>query len=68
MVYSLFIFFILFSNTEFEQINKKTLIFVIGSKGVHGWGQVGFVPNPDPTRTIRVGENQNRNQPVLMVG
>ena len=26
------------------------------------------MPDPDPTRTIRVGENQNRNQPVLMVG
>ena len=36
-------------------------------KGVHRWGRVRFVLDPDPTRTILVGENQNRNIPVLMV-
>ena len=26
------------------------------------------MPDPGPTRIVQVGENQHRNQPVLMVG
>ena len=37
-------------------------------RGVHRLGRVGFVPESDPTRKIRVGEKQNLNRPVIMVG
>ena len=30
--------------------------------------RVGFATDPNPTQIFRVGENQNRNRPVLMVG
>ena len=33
-----------------------------------GCPRVKFVPDSGPTRIVRVGENQHRNQPVLMVG
>ena len=26
------------------------------------------MPDPGPTRIVQVGENQHRNQPILMVG
>ena len=37
-------------------------------RGVHGSGRVGFVPNPDSTRSGRVGENQTRNGPPITTG
>ena len=30
-------------------------------RSVYGSGRVGFVPDPDPTRNFRVGENRTRN-------
>ena len=45
---------------------QRSLLLII--RGVHGSGQLGFVPNPDPTRIIRVEENMARNRPGDMVG
>ena len=42
--------------------NKKGKSTIV-SRGVHGLGWVGFVPNPEPTRMIRVEENVARNRP-----
>ena len=36
-------------------------------RGVHKLGRVRFVLDLGPTWIVRVGENQNRNRPVLMV-
>ena len=38
------------------------------TRGVHGSSWVRFVPNTDPTQTIRVEENVARNQPGEVVG
>ena len=46
---------------------SKTKIDVhsgILTRGVHGSGRVGFVPNPDSTRPSRVGKISTRNRPV----
>ena len=37
-------------------------------RGVHRSVRVGFVPNPDSTRSSRVGENQTRNRPPITTG
>ena len=37
-------------------------------RSVYGSGRVGFVPDPDPTRNFRVGENRTRNRPGMLVG
>ena len=35
----------------------------VGSRGVHGSGRVGFVPDPDSTQNFRVGENETETNP-----
>ena len=38
--------------SEVIQVRPNWLVLV---RGVHGSGQVGFVPDPEPTRISRVG-------------
>ena len=41
---------------------------MVGCRGVHGSGRVGFVPNPDSTRMWRVNKKLTRNRPGDLVG
>ena len=49
-------------------INTTLQLLDIYIRGVHGSSRVGFVPNPDSTRSGRVGENQTRNRPPITTG
>ena len=48
-------------------VSSITLL-VIRSKGVHGSGRVGFVPDLDPNLHFRVSQNRTRNRPEMLVG
>ena len=52
----------------FVGLKRQNRPFSLWIRGVHGSGRVRFVPDPEPTRIFRMGENQNRNRPILMVG
>ena len=54
------------TNHNYSPKKKKILLSV--GRGVHGSVRVGFVPNPDSTRSGRVGENQTRNRPLITTG
>ena len=46
---------------------NKHKILIPNTRGVHGSGQVEFVPDPDLTRNFRVGENRTWNRPKMLV-
>ena len=54
--------------TIFSTKKKKILCTIVVVRPVHGSVRVGFVPNPEPTRSDRLVRNSTRRRPAWLIG